>query len=171
MIGATAAFAVGIDRPTLAVLELHNMLLVRTFAGPSAIEGVGVFAADPIAKGTLVWRYDPAFDRLVPASWLETADEIMREFLIRYAYPAPDDPSQLVIEIDNGRLMNHSKSPNTDFTAIRSGIAIRDIAAGEEIVCDYDEFDPAHELLPSLAAVHSVMSQARANGLGNHTGF
>jgi SET domain-containing protein len=36
--------------------------------------------------------------------------------------------------------MNHSFKPNTDFSFPDSGIAIRDIAVGEEITCDYREF-------------------------------
>ena len=42
------------------------MLLVNTFVGASPIEGVGVFASDPIPKGTLIWRLEPDFDRLIP---------------------------------------------------------------------------------------------------------
>ena len=46
--------------------------------------------------------------------------------------------------------MNHSKNPNSDFKEIVVGYATRDIQKGEEILCDYSEFDPSHELLPSL---------------------
>lgn len=128
------------------------MMLVRTYAAPSAVEGIGVFAAEPIKQGTLIWRYDPDFDRLVPADWALTGAPVMREFLTRYAYPAHDDPTMLVIEIDNGRLMNHSETPNTDFTKIIEGYALRDIAEGEEFLCNYSEFDPQFELMPSMIA-------------------
>ena len=130
------------------------MMLVRTFAAPSAVEGVGVFAAEPVKKGTLIWKQDPIFDRLVPAEWIESAAPAVQDFLRKYGYPAHDEPGMLVIETDNGRLMNHSDAPNTDFTKITEGYFIRDIAVGEEFLCDYNEFDPAFELLPSLVAAH-----------------
>jgi SET domain-containing protein len=38
--------------------------------------------------------------------------------------------------------MNHSEAPNTDFTGFEAGYAIRDIEVGEEITCNYHEFDP-----------------------------
>ncbi|TIP79437.1 MAG: SET domain-containing protein-lysine N-methyltransferase, partial [Mesorhizobium sp.] len=42
------------------------MLLIRTYIAASAIEGVGVFAAEPISKGASIWRLDPDFDRMIP---------------------------------------------------------------------------------------------------------
>jgi SET domain-containing protein len=39
------------------------MLLVSTYVAASEIEGVGVFAAAPIRKGTLIWQLNPDFDR------------------------------------------------------------------------------------------------------------
>jgi hypothetical protein len=139
------------------------MMLVPTYVAASDVEGVGVFAAKPIKKGTLIWRYDPSFDRLVPASWLRKQTPTMREFLTKYAYPAHDQPDMLVIEIDNGRFMNHSLDPNTDFTRIVEGYAIRTIKPGEELICNYSEFDPTFELLPSVVAAFA-RKKAKANG-------
>lgn len=136
------------------------MMLVPTYIAASAVEGVGVFAAASVEKGALIWKYDPSFDRLVPANWLENAAAPMQEFLRKYAYPSPDDASQLVIEIDNGRFMNHEDAPNTDFRKIVEGYALRDIKAGEELTCNYNEFDPGFELLPSLCAAFA----GRAHG-------
>ncbi len=42
------------------------MLLINNYVGKSEIEGVGVFAAEPIAQGTVIWRFDDDFDRLIP---------------------------------------------------------------------------------------------------------
>jgi SET domain-containing protein len=139
------------------------MMLVPTYVAASDVEGVGVFAERPIKKGTLIWRYDPSFDRLVPSSWLEEQTPMMQEFLTKYAYPAHDQPEMLVIEIDNGRFMNHSLTPNTDFTRIVEGYATRNIKAGEELICNYSEFDPTFQLLPSVVAAFAK-KKARANG-------
>jgi uncharacterized protein len=127
------------------------MLLVRTYVGASAIEGVGVFAAEPIPAGAAIWRLEPGFDRLIAQADYEAAEPVLRELLDRYAYPSPDQPGVIVYEVDNGRFMNHADGPNTDFSHPEGGTALRDIASGEEITCDYGEFYGAFELLPGVA--------------------
>jgi SET domain-containing protein len=122
------------------------MLLVSTYVAASAIEGVGVFAAAPISKGALIWRLNPDFDRLVPADSYPGLPDTMKELIDRYAYPSPDKPGYLVYEVDNGRFMNHSDAPNTDFSEYGGGFATRDIAVGEELTCDYNQFYDGFEL-------------------------
>lgn len=126
------------------------MMLVRTYVAPSAVEGVGVFAGETIRKGDLIWRLDREFDRIIAKNWLAGAPKHFAEFVARYAYPLHDEPDTLVLETDNGRFMNHSVTPNTDFTKIIEGYATKNIKEGEELVCNYNEFDPAHQLLPSF---------------------
>jgi len=128
------------------------MLLVSTYVAASEIEGVGVFAAAPIKKGELIWRLNPDFDRLIPADTYEDMPETMRELIDRYAYPSPDKSGYLVYEVDNGRFMNHSDTPNTDFSEHGGGMAAHDIAAGEELTCNYHEFYEGFELVPGHGA-------------------
>ena len=116
------------------------MLLVSTYVAASDIEGVGVFAATPIAKGALIWQLNTDFDRLIPAGKYDAMPSHMQELIDRYAYPSPDRPGYLVYEVDNGRFMNHSDTPNTDFSEYGGGTATRDIAAGEELTCNYHQF-------------------------------
>jgi hypothetical protein len=142
------------------------MMLVDTYVAPSVIEGVGVFAAERIVAGTLIWRLDTTFDRLVPRSSLSDAPEYLRLYLERYTYPMPDDPETLILEFDNGRFMNHDgENPNTDLSGMTEGFARRDIAAGEELTCDYNEFDPEFRLLPSF------VQGPRKNGRRSHVRF
>jgi SET domain-containing protein len=128
------------------------MLLVDTFVGPSVIEGVGVFAAEPIQAGRIIYRFDPLFDRLISPAELASFPESIRHFILRYTYPHPADRNLVVLDVDNGRHMNHSLAPNTDFRDATFGYAIRDIAAGEEITCNYAEFEPDFEMLPSMVS-------------------
>ena len=116
------------------------MLLVKTHIAASEIEGVGVFAAGPIRTGAVIWRTDPVFDMLIPMATYRSAQPQLKQLLERYAYPSPDRPGFLVYEIDNGRFMNHSATPNTDFSNFGFGTAIADIAADEELTCDYRQF-------------------------------
>lgn len=116
------------------------MLLVDTYIAQSEIEGVGVFAAEPIARGTNIWRFEPDFDRLIPRQKYLAAAPVTKALLDRYAYPSPDHRDFIVYEADNGRFMNHADQPNTDFSEHGGGTALRDIAAGEELTCDYAQF-------------------------------
>ena len=75
----------------------------------------------------------------------------MKELIDRYAYPSPDRPGYLVYEVDNGRFMNHSENPNTDFSDAGGARTTRDIATGEEITCNYHEFYEGCELVPQTA--------------------
>lgn len=132
-----------------------TMLLIDTYVGPSAIEGVGVFAAEPIRAGQLIYRFEPGFDRLISPAELAAMPEAIRRFVDRYTYPHPSDHSLLVLDADNGRHMNHSLQPNTDFSDAVYGRAIADIAPGEEITCNYAEFEPNFVMLHSMVDAYS----------------
>jgi hypothetical protein len=125
------------------------MLLVETYVGPSTIEGVGVFASSRITAGTLIWKFVPRFDISISKEELEAFPSPVYNLMIRYAYPHHESPDVLIIESDNGRFMNHSDLPNTDFKPQIEGYAVCDIEPGEELSCDYRDFDPNFELLPS----------------------
>jgi hypothetical protein len=141
------------------------MMLVRTHLANSSIEGVGIFASEPIKKGDIIWRLEPKFDVFFEESELDTLPAHMQDFVARYGYPHLNRPGILVLEIDNGRFMNHCLKPNTDFTRFDLGYAIADIAAGEEITCNYFEFDPTFQgYFPTTAVAHAyngIGSQAR----------
>jgi SET domain-containing protein len=124
------------------------MMLVQTYVAPSQIEGVGIFAAQPIKAGQEIWQFDPVFERVFTTEELVRLSPVQRDYVERYGYSHMDDRSLLVIETDNGRFMNHSERPNTDFTRSDIAFAIVDIAEGTEITCDYGEFEPAYCMQP-----------------------
>ena len=47
------------------------MLTIKTKIGPSKIEGVGLFADEPIKKGTKVWAFEPKLDLLLSKEEVE----------------------------------------------------------------------------------------------------
>ena len=112
------------------------MLLIPTIVAPSTVQGLGLFAAEPIAAGAPVWRFEPGFDRLLDAGWAATLPPVPRAFLDRHAYRSPEFPGQVVMPGDDARFLNHSETPNIE-SAGRQTHALRDIAAGEELFCDY----------------------------------
>jgi SET domain-containing protein len=118
------------------------MLTVSTYVAPSAIEGLGVFAGEYIERGRLMWSLNPKFDIFVSREEIEGYVPHLQNFISRYSYPHLEMPGMVVIDCDNGRFMNHSLTPNTDFRIFDKGYALFDIAQGEEITCNYHEFDP-----------------------------
>jgi SET domain-containing protein len=133
------------QRPVGGPASFHEgttqMMLVRTHLAQSAISGLGAYASFPIAKGSRIWRFEPSFDRLIHKSMLASSPEFMADYLRDYAYPHPEQPDWYIVEIDNGRFINHHEVANTDFREVFAGYATRDIAAGEEITANYAEFD------------------------------
>src|SRR3546814_6898782 len=77
------------------------MLLVPTIAAASAIQGVGLFAAAPIARGTVIWRFEPVFDRIIPDAEVAALPEVARAFIERYGYITPQIPGGWVVSLDN----------------------------------------------------------------------
>lgn len=124
------------------------MLLIPCYLGPSSIEGLGLFTREPVKAGQVIWAFDPRFDRLIPMADLEAAPPVIQDFLWRYTYPHAGNPQLLVFEADEARHMNHSDTPNTDFSRGDTATTLRDIAAGEELTCNYRDFLPELYLYP-----------------------
>ena len=116
------------------------MLLVPTYLDRSQLHGIGVFAATPIPAGTLVWRFTPGFDLDLDPTVLASQPDHFRDRLLHYGY-IDRRLDRYILCCDDARFLNHSDDPNlaSDFTLDRHGvdIAIRDIAAGEEMTVDY----------------------------------
>jgi SET domain-containing protein len=118
------------------------MLLISTYLAQSPIDGIGVFASEPVSSGSLIWSLNPKFDVFIQESEIETFPAHMREFMARYGYPHLEMPGVMILDCDNGRFMNHSLAPNTDFRVFDKGYALADIAVGDELTCNYFEIDP-----------------------------
>ena len=78
------------------------MLLVRTRIGPSRIHGIGLFAAEPIAAGTEVWRFTPGFDLDAAPAMLESLTAEQRETVLHYGYLDPR-LGRFILCCDNAR--------------------------------------------------------------------
>lgn len=116
------------------------MFVVKTHLNHSPIHGIGVFAGEDIPAGAVVWRLIPGLDRAFTVAQVESLPQAAQDFIRRYAYPYD---GQLWLGSDHGLFVNHSITPNIRTQPDRSDIALCDIAAGEEITCDYREFDVA----------------------------
>ena len=120
------------------------MVLVPTRVAPSGIHGNGLSAVEAIPRGTPFYRFAPGFDRTFTAVEVAALPEPARSHIRHFAYfnPATGDA---VLSGDHACFMKHSPTPNTgappDAVSLVTTLALRDIAAGEELTCDYRAFD------------------------------
>lgn len=116
------------------------MLLVKTYIASSSIHGLGLFAAQPIAKGTIVWEHREGYDIRLTVDFVEQLPETAKAHVKHYC--ALLDDGTYMTTFDNDRFLNHSENPNliTDAKTY-SLISARDIAAGEELTEDYRVLD------------------------------
>jgi SET domain-containing protein len=110
------------------------MLLIKAIPKPGA-HGIGLFAAQDIPKGAIVWRFDAAVDSAVPAA----ADgDLFYGYISRQT-------GRLITPGVDGRHINHSGKPNLG-TRYEDGVeedinyALREIKEGEELTLDYAGF-------------------------------
>jgi SET domain-containing protein len=120
------------------------MMLVPVRIDRSLIHGLGVFAVEFIPKDTPVWRFMAGFDLDLDPSQVEAQAPHIRRMLMHYGY-IDSRLKRYILCCDDARFMNHSDNPNTssDYSIDPYGvdIAVRDIAAGEEITTDYGLMD------------------------------
>jgi SET domain-containing protein len=111
------------------------MLLVPHYIADSRIHGLGVFAEHWIAKGTLIWEFNPLIDLRLSRDQLRTLPDHARTWVESRAeyYPVGDF---FILGADGDQFMNHSDDPNLYSHGLR-GFAIRDIARDEELTCCY----------------------------------
>lgn len=115
------------------------MLLIATALKASTIHGLGLFAVEPIAKGTVLWRYTEPFDRKWTAEYVSSLPEVAQRHVFHFCARLRD--GSFLVTGDNDRFWNHSDSPNclTD-TEAKETVAIRDIEAGEELTESYFQY-------------------------------
>ena len=128
------------------------MLLVRAIVRPSPIQGLGLFAAEPIPAGTIVCQWDDHFSWVATPEAVAALPDLARAHIERYGWRAADGNWRL--SVDDSRFWNHSPRPNMRpivGSPVFARVASRDIAEGEELTEDYSEFDPDfHEYAHTL---------------------
>ena len=121
------------------------MLKVKTYVGPSTIEGVGLFAAEFITAGTLIFQEDE-YTQFITREDYNNMSEIQREFIDRYSY---FNGGVYKVSMDNDRFTNHSSTPNTiDLGDVT--IARLNIREGEEITADYKDLFETNDSLQTF---------------------
>jgi len=135
------------------------MLIIETYTAPDAFGGVGLFSKNFIKKGTIIWKYNPIFDRFYTIEDYKNLDSSFNEH--KYTYPSRMNGVDCVgLSMDNDRYTNHSETPNVghiylqqspDIASIEDvrcypDIALTDILPDTELTADYRNF-----FLPGMA--------------------
>ena len=116
------------------------MILVRTYLAESPRDGIGLFAAEFIAKGTVTWKYTRGLDKTYTDTDISRMSPMAREQFLKYAY-FDKRLGKYVLCFDDQRFINHNpKDPNILSTP-RVDVAARDIEPGEELTCNYNHYD------------------------------
>jgi uncharacterized protein len=108
-------------------------LIIRS----SALHGAGVYTTQPIAKGTQVLEYTG------PRLRAKDTDGLYAEGDVTYLF-GMDGGKTIIDGFGMAAFVNHSCGPNCESDQIKGRIwiiAIRDIAAGEELTYDYNIYD------------------------------
>jgi hypothetical protein len=96
--------------------------------------GFGVFATQPIPCGTILWVRDP-LDRELTPDELDLLHPDLLDRAGKYCYR--NSHGHYLLCWDHTRYVNHSFNPNGVTTPYHFELAVRDIAAGEELTNDY----------------------------------
>lgn len=160
--------------------------LVRYGVEESAGKGLGVFARERIARGTVVWRHVPGvftvYDEPGFRAKIATMPPEQVVYELTHVHALEDFPGCLIRALDDGILINHSGDPTlvTNNAAPATGtpdpnapdylqrvreaitndryslIATRDIAAGEELTNDYNAEDACPPFYDALYVQYGV---------------
>ena len=98
-------------------------------ARPTRDRGIGVFAKQPIAAGTLIATFD---GEVYSGTVAEDFPDHVQDYAIQFEETRVRDSEGIA------RYLNHSCDPNCGIVDRFSIVAMRDIGEGEELTWDYD---------------------------------
>jgi SET domain-containing protein len=128
------------------------MLLVKTALKPSSIQGNGLFAAERICAGRVIWTFSPGLDVIFRLDAVESLPATVRGFLDRFSI-FDHTGDYLIVCLDDARFINHSSFPNTrldeDCATLTAAV---DIEPGEEITEKYSSTDWDRSELATFSA-------------------
>jgi len=144
------------------------MLKVNTRLDRSPIQGMGLYAAEFIPKGTVVWEFASEIDTVYHHAKLRSlCDQNLRTFLFIYTYYSRGLGGYVLCG-DHARFVNHNEEANLYCDDRERCIAARDIAEGEEITDNYFLYDhpEGEEYIPEAYAFEAGMRTTATAGAG-----
>ena len=122
------------------------MMLIPVRVRPSQIHGLGLFTVEVVPAGTPIWRFQPGFDQVFSPAAFAALPAPAQAHVRWFGFVRAED-DHWVLSGDHACFMNHALAPNTGApgagTRNVTTVALSEIAAGEELTCDYLTFDAA----------------------------
>lgn len=112
------------------------MTTIKTKLKETKNKGIGLFVDEFIPKGTLWWKEDLKYDKIISKEEYDSYSQIQKEFFDTYIFIKKDGTMYMCG--DNARFINHSNTPNTGNIG-NDCIVLKDIQKDEELTCDYRE--------------------------------
>jgi uncharacterized protein len=100
--------------------------------------GLGVFATQPIPVGTVIWVEDN-FDVRIPVEHFRAIAPGFQDVVYHNAY-IPFGQDYYLLSWDGAKYVNHSCEPNCLSLTPQIEVAVRNIAAGEQLTNHYSFF-------------------------------
>ena len=129
--------------------------------------GWGVFATRPIPRGTIIWALDSLDQKFTPEQ-VAALPPYAQAMIEKYSYI--DARGRHILCWDHARYFNHSCTANCLSLGYDFELAVRDIAAGEELTDDYGTLNPL-EPFSCLCGAHGCRTQVKPDDftrLGDH---
>jgi SET domain-containing protein len=141
------------------------MLCVPTYVAPSRISGVGLFSARRLPAGCRIWQFTEGVDWRLTQGQLQAFPEPFRSRLDHYVYQ--EESGAYVLCGDNAKFMNHDERPNCSDSDPTFTVTARLVRVGEELTCDYREFDlPSRLYGASFGETSAALAAARHEPTG-----
>jgi len=113
-------------------------MYVETFVSNSSTDNLGLFAAEDIQKGQLIWKYHTTTCLTITPEQESVLLKSNRDRLTASInHFGCSTERGCLIHMDNMRYINHSDTPNTSNLDNDKMIAAREIKKGEELYEDY----------------------------------
>lgn len=119
------------------------MLIVKTNVGLSKIHGLGLFAKEHIAAGTVIWKFQEGFDRMLTWSEVRALPKVAYDYIDMHAprYGTNRKHQILILLCDDFKYANHSThTPNMQPNAYGEVVAVANINQGDEMLAHYQDF-------------------------------
>jgi hypothetical protein len=120
------------------------MMLIETRVQPSGVHGLGLFTVRFVPRGTPIWRFEPGFDHDFSPAQFAALPPLAQKHTRWFCFVSRDD-GHIILSGDHACFINHSETPATGAPPGAPPpvvtVALRDLAAGEEITCNYYHYD------------------------------
>lgn len=116
------------------------MLVVKTVVKESPVAGFGLFAAERLSRGTVIWEGTPATVHRMPLEEVAAMCARDQSYVRWHGYLTH---GEWHLNVDSSKYINHSPTPNTEDAPDGSDrmVAARDIELDEEITNNYSLYN------------------------------